>query len=242
MRRPAPSVPRAIAPRDTPRALRTPAAPKVYDPPSPQQSKLIAHLTGKCGLPDKRATKWVMRGKPSTARRGLTRPELTLFERAASRLPDWRDRLALLLLPWTGLRVAEICHLSWDGIEWGTRGCSITLIGKGLKVRKVSCGHRVVELLQEARKQSGHSEFVFPTDHGGPLAQTRLQAACRELQKKVPELRAAGLTPHVLRHTYASLRVLWCQDLKQIKQNLGHGSLGTTITYLHANPRKGSRR
>ncbi|MBO9542561.1 site-specific tyrosine recombinase XerD [bacterium] len=148
-----------------------------------------------------------------------------------------RDRAILELLYATGMRVGEIVALKTDQIDWDER--EIVVFGKGSKERLVLLDVHAAELvgayLREARPRlvGGRADdgILFVNRQGQALNQRSVQ---RMLQKYV---RAAGIqkevSPHTLRHTFATHLLEGGADLRVVQELLGHASLSTTQIYTH---------
>jgi integrase/recombinase XerC len=141
-----------------------------------------------------------------------------------------RDRAILEVLYATGVRVAELAGLDVDDLDLGEGGVKVT--GKGRKERIVPLGRKALEAV-EAYLASGHPGT-------GPLFRNRRgsRLTVRSLHRIVGGwARAAGLarrvTPHTLRHTFATHLLDAGADLRFIQELLGHARLGTTQKYTH---------
>ncbi|MGI9310569.1 MAG: site-specific tyrosine recombinase XerD [bacterium] len=147
-----------------------------------------------------------------------------------------RDRAMIETLYATGLRVSEMINLELGQLDLTVGLCRV--IGKGGKERLVPLGDPAIEwierYLRDARGDligSHRSEAVFVTRRGG--AMTR-QAFWRNLRRHA---RAAGigreLSPHTLRHAFATHLINHGADLRSVQMLLGHASLSTTQIYTH---------
>ena len=149
-----------------------------------------------------------------------------------------RDSLALELLYGAGMRISELCALRWKDID--TRRNVATVLGKGGKTRFCPYGESAGKLLA-AWRESGNSPHepdaqILRTAKGEPIYPRLIQ---RELKIY---LQFAGLpmsiTPHKLRHSFATHLVNADADLRSVQEMLGHSSLSTTQIYTHLNIRK----
>ena len=145
-----------------------------------------------------------------------------------------RDVAVLNLLVRAGLRVGEVVALRVDDVELSQRkGHVVVKSGKGLK-------ERTVPLPREARAALRAYLAVRPAWAGEWLFVSRTGKALtpRDVQRLVGKAaRAAGLakrvTPHTLRHTYATRALRRGVDLATVAHLLGHENLSTTARYLH---------
>lgn len=202
------------------------------------RASVIQHLVQRCGMCEKDAEKLIpRRATGETPRRALSTDQLRAFERAVKREVEHEPlRVALLLLPLTGcrndeIRKAEVSNLLTEGGQMHLRVC-----GKGNKWRDIRLNRPAKRLLQ--RYLASHpprGAFLFPAmQSDAPMTEAVLQSACRRISEETPEL--VGVTPHVLRHTYATQSLRNCEDLKDLRKRLGHNSLSTTLVYLHGEP------
>ena len=159
-----------------------------------------------------------------------------LIENAAPVSPaaELRDRAILEVLYATGLRVSELTGLAWRDIDEELNMVTVRA-GKGNKHRIVPLGEPALEALQAWRSampaSSSPNSPVITNLRGGRLT-------ARSVQKIVARrLVAAGiddaLTPHGLRHCFATHMLNAGSDLRSIQEMLGHASLATTQRYTH---------
>jgi site-specific recombinase XerD len=158
----------------------------------------------------------------------LGREEVARFLDAA---PDLRHRAILSLIYATGLRVSEVAALAVGDID--SRRMVVRVgHGKGDKDRYVMLSPKVLGLLREYWRAYRPDGWLFAGEVPGRHLNTRtVRLACREAG------RAAGLakavTPHVLRHTFATHLLEDGANLRTIQVLLGHRSLQTTARYLY---------
>ncbi len=149
----------------------------------------------------------------------------------------WRDAAVFEVLYSTGCRVSEIAALTWARINF-EQGTTI-VEGKGRKQRLCVLGEPACAALRELRARAellwpgagGSASPIFLNAQGGPLTTRSM-----ERQMKV-WLKAAGLsqelTPHKLRHSFATHLLDAGADLRSVQEMLGHASLSTTQIYTH---------
>ncbi len=153
-----------------------------------------------------------------------------------------RDRAILETLYSTGMRVSEACQLNVDDLD--TFGEVIRVRGKGKKERLAPVGSfalKAVRCYQEARQADPNSgsfdrKPMFLNRHGKRLSQRSVR---RKLAKYLVE---AGLdpsvSPHTLRHSFATHMLNRGADLRAVQELLGHRSLSTTQIYTHVTMRR----
>ena len=153
---------------------------------------------------------------------------------------DWqkdRDFAVLMLLYGVGLRISEALSLTAADMPLGDW---ITITGKGSKDRDVPVLAVVAEAVNKAAAscpfQPEGGSALFRSSRGAPLN-------ARAVQRLVEQLRVsldlpAHITPHALRHAFATELLGNGGDLRAIQQLLGHESLSTTQRYTHVNTAK----
>lgn len=147
-----------------------------------------------------------------------------------------RDQAMIELLYATGLRVSELVSLQTHQVD--LQGDYLTVRGKGAKVRLVPFGRwareGLVRYLREARPRllrGRTSAFLFVTRSGRPLTRQGFWKLIRSYG------RAAGIekrvTPHTLRHSFATHLLEGGADLRSVQSMLGHADISTTQIYTH---------
>jgi site-specific recombinase XerD len=142
-----------------------------------------------------------------------------------------KSRTVLATLYAAGLRLQEGLHLTINDIDSARMTLSVAR-GKGNKQRLVPLSPRLLETLREYWKRLRPSTWLFPGKTGErPMCSTIVQKACKRAAIE------AGLnktvTPHTLRHSYATGLMEAGVDLLTIGQLLGHRSFSSTLIYLH---------
>jgi site-specific recombinase XerD len=146
-----------------------------------------------------------------------------------------RDVAVLETIYSCGLRVSELCGLRAEDIDWNEQ--LVRVRGKGKKERLVPIGTPALEAIQKywsALRQvpTGHSSvFLAETQKPAPLQPVQL--ARRLKQYLVIAGLDPGLTPHKLRHSYATHLLDAGADLRSVQELLGHAHLVTTQVYTH---------
>ena len=145
-----------------------------------------------------------------------------------------RDRAILEVLYAAGLRVSELLSVKLSDINWeaGTLIC----FGKGSKQRKVPLGSSALEYMTRylpARQRllRGYSsQRLFIEASGHALSRQKIWSVIKEYG------RGAGIdyiTPHILRHSFATILLEHGADLRSVQLLLGHADIGTTQIYTH---------
>lgn len=147
-----------------------------------------------------------------------------------------RDVAILELLYASGLRATELCELKWRDIN-SQVGC-VRVIGKGRKERIVPVGKAALQAIQqyineERPKFDKHqSEILFLSRTGKPLERIALWMLVEKAVKK-SGLIQKGVSPHVLRHCFATHLIGGGADLRIVQELLGHSDISTTQIYTH---------
>ncbi len=146
-----------------------------------------------------------------------------------------QDVAILEVLYGTGLRVSECCGLTPRDCELD-RG-SLTVLGKGSKVRRVPLGKPALEALQSWMDQ-GRPAVVAPDSPPDAVFLNRrghrlTPRDARRIVDRFPMPDGHTLHPHVLRHAYATHLLEGGADLRAVQELLGHADLATTQIYTH---------
>jgi site-specific recombinase XerD len=155
--------------------------------------------------------------------------------RPASASASLRDVAVLETIYSCGLRVSELCGLRADDIDWGEQ--LVRVRGKGRKERLVPIGEPALKAIQDywsrlKRPPAGESPvFCAETKKAAPL--NPLQLSRRLKRYLVIAGLDPGLTPHKLRHSYATHLLDAGADLRSVQELLGHAHLATTQVYTH---------
>jgi len=150
-----------------------------------------------------------------------------------------RDQLLLQVAVQTGLRNSELIQLRRQDVQLGS-GAHIKCLGKGRKTRCTPLRAELAARLSDwiAKQPPGLTTPVFPTAKGTAMSSDALQRLLERHVKAAartcPSLRKKRVNPHTLRHTLAMNLLQSGVDITVIALWLGHESIETTQTYLHA--------
>jgi Phage integrase family/NAD(P)-binding Rossmann-like domain len=145
----------------------------------------------------------------------------------------------LLVAAQTGLRLSELIGLDRDAVHLGA-GAHVRCIGKGRKERTTPLTTLARRALQAWLKEPVRkgATALFPNVHGGRLSADSIQSLLakhvRVASESCPSLKSKRVSPHVLRHSSAMELLQAGVDCSVIALWLGHESIETTQTYLHA--------
>lgn len=144
-----------------------------------------------------------------------------------------RDRALLELMYSSGLRVSEMVNIKAKDIDLD--GGILTTTGKGSKTRRVPIGTSAVEWLKSylaLRRKHENIEVanLFVTPAGRALNRQMIHGLVREYAEKCG---LEGVSPHTLRHSFATHLVQNRADIRSVQQMLGHADISTTQIYTH---------
>lgn len=151
---------------------------------------------------------------------------------------DLRDRALLEIMYGCGLRVSEACELKTEDVV--SDGELLRILGKGSKERLVPLGGAAANALRDyfasARphfvRSSLGAGYVFLTRLGKPFTRQGVFKTIRE-RAAAAGISASRISPHVLRHCFASHMLQRGADIRAIQEMLGHADIGTTQIYTH---------
>ena len=166
---------------------------------------------------------------PGTLPRALSLEDVTrMIEEGTGKRNQLRDKALLEILYGSGLRVSEAASLKWTNVDLAER--NLRVLGKGQKERIVPLGTHSIKALKEWRSSlKKDSDFVFPGKEDGHIAVRTLTRVVMRASKRVG---LSGVTPHMLRHSFATHMLEGGASLKALQELLGHESLLTTQRYL----------
>lgn len=158
----------------------------------------------------------------------LSREEVTIFFKSV----ESKKHLVILLTAYSaGLRISEVTRLKIDDIDSSRMVIRVDQ-GKGSKDRYVMLSPRLLDTLREYWKVYRPKQWLFPGQGGNhPISPSTVRAVCQKawrnsgLKKRV--------TPHTLRHSFATHLLEAGEDIRKIQVLLGHKSPVSTARYTH---------
>ncbi|MCC9657925.1 site-specific tyrosine recombinase XerD [Rhodopirellula halodulae] len=170
----------------------------------------------------------------------LSPTEVDLFLSAVKKSDTFwqRDRALLEVLYATGCRATEVCTLRIRDLAFDDR--TLRCHGKGDKQRLVPIGGRAIQAIQlyleESRqilsdRNPGQVDELFLSRGGKPLDRIQLWRLVKRYAKRAGI--ADEISPHSLRHSFATHLLAGGADLRQVQEMLGHASIQTTQIYTH---------
>lgn len=199
----------------------------------PMRAAVKRYLIAKKGLSSEEAEEILpkTKGVPCKLRDALGEEQLELYYEEVEKVHE-PVRTILLLLPITGMRIAEITQLEVEHYRkyQGVKG--FLFRGKRNKQRFIPCTQKAQDIIDAwIEKRDYESKWMFRGNSGNPLTTAAVRKVTRKIAKKNEEL--GELSPHVLRHTFATNALRKGMDLKTLQTLLGHANIETTARYLH---------
>lgn len=152
-----------------------------------------------------------------------------------------RNRAILRLLYYGGLRVNELCCLTWRNLQSRGNLGQVTVYGKGDKTRAIILPGELWSELLQLRQEAGEDEPVFPSRNrrrGGHLHRYSVDRIVKAAAKRAGI--QGNISPHWLRHAHASHALERGAKIHLVQATLGHSSVAVTSRYLHARPEESS--
>lgn len=144
-----------------------------------------------------------------------------------------RNRAILETMYAAGLRVSELCSLRLGDVELDAG--ILTCKGKGSKTRRVPIGKSAVEWLKtylvvRRRKENIEIRNLFVSASGNPITRQDVFKMVKECGEKIGR---DDVSPHTLRHSFATHLIQNSADVRSVQQMLGHADISTTQIYTH---------
>ena len=169
--------------------------------------------------------------------RFLSQPLRDLGEGTIAEYPARRDAALFEALYSTGCRISEMVSVKWGEIDF--RRGTLVVTGKGSKDRLVILGAKALEALRALRETVSGANPAFASDTSPVFLSDRFarfspRLAERRMKRYLVEAGLpSDLTPHKLRHSFATHLLDAGADLRSVQEMLGHASLSTTQIYTH---------
>lgn len=144
-----------------------------------------------------------------------------------------RDRAILELMYASGLRVSEAANVRINDIDLD--GGILTTTGKGSKTRRVPVGSSAIEwvrsyLALRRKKENIEIDNMFVNAAGSPIDRQVIYVSITQYAEKCG---LVGVSPHTLRHSFATHMIQNNADIRSVQQMLGHADISTTQIYTH---------
>lgn len=235
-----------LAPKFMPKVKNTrrrhnPTAPDAEGENEVKRMEVLDYYIKHCGIEPEVARSLVGTGRAKATKRGtLTPAELKVFDSAARRWSNPVTRTILRLLPRTGMRIQEICTLTWKNLVEEGRHGGLRFVGKGQdggKERLVPFTKKTSRIFREYCDwmekfgRNKDSQYIFPSLGESHAQPGTIRNAIKIIAEKHPQLR--GTTPHTLRHTFATLKISQCADPRWVQRVMGHKSKSMLYGYVH---------
>jgi len=159
----------------------------------------------------------------------------SLLERIPARTPlELRDRAILELAYSCGLRCEEIVNLDLGALDFETE--QLRVLGKGSKERLLPVGEPAQQALRRYAERGRHALLSDPDEAALFLSKSGRRLSCSDVTRRLgiwvrEASLAVGVSPHSLRHSFATHLLEGGADLRTIQELLGHASISTTQVY-----------
>lgn len=153
---------------------------------------------------------------------------------------DYRNKAMLELLYGTGLRITEMLDLKMVDVDF--ENCIVRCFGKGSKERIVPIGEYIIDSLKDYLERrhlllkNKRSDYLFLNSLGGRLSRFSFFKILKKMlvEKNIKK----DISPHSLRHSFATHMLEYGADLRSIQELLGHSDIATTRIYTHISNKK----
>lgn len=153
---------------------------------------------------------------------------------------DYRDKAMLELMYATGLRVSELLSLTLNDID--LENCIVRCMGKGKKERMIPIGEYVLESMNNYLEKRTKlylmkkDDHLFLNNHGKGLSRSSFFKMIKR-RLKICNINV-DISPHTLRHSFATHMLEYGSDLRVVQELLGHSDISTTRIYTHISNQK----
>ena len=153
---------------------------------------------------------------------------------------DYRNKTILELLYSSGIRISELVNIKTPNYD--SEECLIRIMGKGSKERIVPLGDYAINIMNDYMNNyrplinKKHTDYVFVNNRGDKISRQFIFKVIKKeaLKKGIKK----DISPHTLRHTFATHLLKNGADLRIIQELLGHENISTTQIYTHVNNNK----
>lgn len=153
---------------------------------------------------------------------------------------DYRNKTILELLYSSGIRISELVNIKTPNYD--SEECLIRIMGKGSKERIVPLGDYAVNIINDYMNNyrplinKKHTDYVFVNNRGDKISRQFIFKVIKKetLKKGIKK----DISPHTLRHTFATHLLKNGADLRIIQELLGHENISTTQIYTHVTNNK----
>lgn len=162
-------------------------------------------------------------------RQPMSQIELEYLRKACNTL---RDKAIIEFLYSTGCRVSELCGVKKSDIDWNKK--SVRLFGKGKKFRTSFINAKAeVSLLAYLETRIDSNEYLFVSERKphGQLKKDAIEKVVRQIAERTSEYIQKPISPHILRHTFATTALNNGMPVEDISRLLGHSRIDTTLIY-----------
>jgi integrase/recombinase XerD len=146
-------------------------------------------------------------------------------------IPTLRDRAIVVTLLYTGMRVGELCNLNFEDLHLDNQEITVRDT-KTYQDRKVIISKVCVTILTDYIQSLPHEKKeLFTSQRGKRISRGRVYTMIRKYAQRAGIQK--NVTPHVLRHTLATNMIAHGASVIEVKDQLGHRNLETTLKYVH---------
>lgn len=156
-----------------------------------------------------------------------------LLEQFNTRYPSsYRNLCMIRVMLDAGLRAGEVVAIRPEHLHMTS--CKLVVReGKGAKDRTLWISSDLRDLIGEWLNRRPESDWLFPTKDGGKVATRYLRAMVKRYAEKADILELDRVSPHTLRHTFATDLFRETKNIRLVQKALGHADLSTTMIYTH---------
>lgn len=143
-----------------------------------------------------------------------------------------RDFLAMRLMLETGLRVGEVVALKPEHVDLEAGKITVRE-GKGAKDRIVYARNGLLSDLRDWMDRRPESDWLLPTSKGTQTDTEHIRRSVKRYAEDAEIEEIERVSPHTLRHTFATRLLESCGNIRRVQEALGHSDLSTTMIYTH---------